>query len=418
MLATSELILESTQAERLESALGTYLREVPLYAGSQRESAASLLEQHRNLPLITKSDLRRGFPENFLGPNNRLDALLEADVIELEHTSGTSEQRTPLLLPKGWWNEQERRALALNPVTSRSGALAPEARRATIGSPSCNNDISYTGTPSCSERVVGQAQFVTLSKHPFLWSAADLERMTEETLDWNPLFLDVDPVYGVAFARHCERHGIRLPSLRFVLSSYEYLSLNHRRVLERAFGVPVYNLYGSTETGHLLMQDETGAMRPSLETAALDLAHLDERGIGDLVVTTLTNPYMPLVRYRIGDLARAEGSPYGTRYELHGRAADAPIRPDGKRVTVRDLDQCFAGLEGTAHYQLVQRADHYQLRIIPDAPGLAPATATELRERLEQLLDAAGAVRVETTDLIMPQGSGKFRLCIPPAGKH
>ena len=30
----------------------------------------------------------------------------------------------------------------------------------------------------------------------------------------------------------------------------------------------------------------------------------DPDGVGDLVVTTLTNDYMPLLRYRIGDLAR------------------------------------------------------------------------------------------------------------------
>jgi len=384
-----------------------------LYASAVRDTAGSLLEAHDRLPWLTKADIRRGFPENFLGANADLGSLVEQQLVEREFTSGTSDQRTPLILPKGWWAEQERRALALNPFLARSGALDPQARRVTISSPSCNNDISYTGAPSCADRRVGQAQFVTLSKYPFLWSEGDLARMAEETLDWNPLFLDVDPVYGVVFALYCERNRIRLPALRFIISSYEYVSVNHRRVMERAFGTPVFNLYGSTETGHLLMEDETGALRPSLETAALSVAHEDERGVGELIVSTLTNPFMPLLRYRIGDLVQAKPGSYGTRYELHGRAADAFTAPSGKRVTVRDVDQCFAGLDGVAHYQLTAPGDSFRLRYVTDGSGLAPATEATLRRRLEDILEAPGAMQIEATDLIVPQSSGKFRLCIP-----
>jgi phenylacetate-CoA ligase len=417
MLATQELILEATQAQRLEAALGKYLREVPLYSRAEVDSTASLLEQHRQLPLMTKPDIRQGFPQNFLGAGVDLEDLVDRDIVEREFTSGTSEQRTPLILPKGWWSKQERRTLALNPFITRSNGLVADARRVTISSPSCNNDISYTGTPSCSDRVVGQSQFIALSKYPFLWSESDLARMIEETADWNPVFLDVDPVYGMVFARYCERHGVRFPSLQFILSSYEYLSVTHRAVLQRAFGVPVFNLYGSTETGHLLMEDEAGRLRPSLETAALDLIDTDPRGVGDLVVSTLTNPFMPLLRYRIGDLARAETGPYGTSYELHGRTADAIVNSSGNRITVRDVDQSFVGVAGVAHYQLVQRPDHFQLRLISDRQGPDSEALMSLQDRLENILEAHGGIRLETTDLIIPQGSGKFRLSIPAPPK-
>ena len=176
----------------------------------------------------------------------------------MEQTSGTSEERTPLLLGRGWWAEQEDRALRLNPLVAAVLDEFPQARRVTINSPVCSGDIRYTGVPSRADRVVGNALFVSLSRYPFLWSEAELERMAAEAAEWQPQFLDVDPVYGVVFARYCERRGIRLPSLRFILASYEFVSVVHRRILERAFGVPVFNLYGSTETGHLLMENERG----------------------------------------------------------------------------------------------------------------------------------------------------------------
>ena len=262
--------------------------------------------------------------------------------------------------------------------------------------------------------MVGQALFVNLSRHPFLWSEPDLARMAAETADWAPQFLDVDPVYGVRFALHCEKHGLRFPSLRFVLASYEFLSVVHRRVLERVFGVPVFNLYGSTETGHLLMEDEHGAMRPSQVTAWLDLLDPDPRGVGELVVTTLTNDFMPLLRYRIGDLVERRGTPESPDFVVHGRVLDAFTLPDGRRVTTRDVDGCFTEVTRMAHYQLRQRPDGaWSLRFVPEGAGPDPAELAELQERLAGPLGDAGIVILEATDALMPESSGKFRLGYP-----
>jgi phenylacetate-CoA ligase len=290
----------------------------------------------------------------------------------------------------------------------------PEARRVTISSPVCSGDICYTGTPSRAERTVGNALFVSLSRLPFLWSEADLARMAAEAADWQPQFLDVDPVYGVVFARFCERHGIRLPSLKFVLCSYEFVSIAHRRILQRVFGAPVFDLYGSTETGHLLMEDEQGEMRASQETAFLEVLNTDARGAGALAVTTLTNDFMPLIRYRIGDLAERHERPYHTSYLVHGRQADAFTRPDGTRVTTWDIDRCFTDVPGIAHYQLCERAGgEFLLRLVPDVASPSAMETDELRRRLTALLGLRSRLMVQQTDLLMPESSGKFRLGYP-----
>ena len=178
--------------------------------------------------------------------------------------------------------------------------------------------------------------------------------MAAEMADWSPQFLDVDPVHGARFALYCEQHGLKFPSLKFILGSYEFVSVVHRRILERVFGVPVFNLYGSTETGHLLMENEAGEMKPSYDTAFLEIVNADARGIGELVVTTLTNDYMPLLRYRIGDLAERYEAAYGNHFTVHGRARDALMASDGQRVTTWQVDQCFAEANGIAHYELRQ----------------------------------------------------------------
>jgi len=421
MLATPDLIREAALPYRLGAVLPRWLREVPLYQQASHlprlEGEAIPLAELRRLPLITKQDIRRDFPRNFLRAGVELDNLLDQDLVELEHTSGTSEERTPLLLGRGWWAEQEERALRLNPLVSAVLDEFPRARRVTISSPVCNGDICYTGVPSRADRIVGNALFVSLSRYPFLWSQAELARMAAEAEDWQPQFLDVDPVYGVVFALYCERRGIRLPSLRFILCSYEYVSVAHRRILQRVFGVPVFNLYGSTETGHLLMEAGPGEMRPSFDTAMLEMLDPAGQGISELVVTTLTNDFMPLIRYRIGDLVERHERPYYTSYAVHGRAADAFCAADGRCVTVAQIDQCLADLPGFAHYQLTEReAGAYLLRFVPDCAAPATAAIEELRQRLGRLLGIRNGPAVQRTDLLMPESSGKFRLGYP-AGK-
>lgn len=418
MLATLETISEAVQRERLGTLLPRWLEKVPLYQAldSQTLNTAPTvdLQAFEALPLITKADIRANFPRNFLRPGVDLQDLQDQELVEVEHTSGTSEERTALILGQGWWAEQERRALELNAFVSQVIGRG-DTRRVTINSPSCSNDICYTGVPSMADRIVGNTLYVSLSRYPFLWGDADFARMAAETVEWKPEFLDVDPVYGVAFALYCERKGIRLPDLKFILASYEFVGVTHRAVLQRVFNVPVFNLYGSTETGHLLMEVGNGEMQASTETGFLELIDPDERGVGDLLVTTLSNDYMPLIRYRIGDLAKRQQHPYCTRYEVHGRAADAFTTPDGRRVTVWDVDRCFAGIPGIAHYQLSQPSvDAYLLRYVPDGVLPDQKSLTELRGRLGDLLGGVGAaITLEQVEGLLPETSGKFRLCYP-----
>jgi phenylacetate-CoA ligase len=421
MLTSPEIIIETDQSPRLSAAIPRWLDRVPLYRRPAYASAASALpaglaaeDWLADLPCITKKDLREGFPQNFLGDDQDLDALVEKNLVEIEHTSGTAEDRTALLLGYGWWAKQEQAALRQNKFVAKLLDEFPDARRVTINSPVCNNDICYTTVPSRAERLVGNALFLSLSRHPFLWSDDELARMADEAIAWQPLFLDLDPVYGVVFARYCERKNIRLPSVRFIICSYEFTSVAHRRILERVFGVPIFNLYGATETGHLLMENERGEMIPSPETAFLEVVETDAQGVGELVVTTLANEFMPLIRYRIGDLVERRDEPEQTTYVVHGREKDAFVLADATRVSIRQIDDCFAGVPGILHYQLIQSGEA-QFRLLVVADDVAPTEndLTELKERLQNRLGVERGLKIETADFLMGEGSGKFRLCYP-----
>lgn len=404
MLATPEIIREAAQCHRVQALLPRW-REVPLY----RDSLARHDSGFAGLPIISKAELRAAFPQNLLPAGRTLDELLAEHIIELEHTSGTSEDRLPVMFGRSWWNEQEARALRLNKFVARVLDEHPNARRATLTSPACNGLTCPTVWASPTQRTFGNSLFVNLARIPFVLSDAELQRMADEITEWSPQFLDVDPVHGMWFALFCERRGIRFPSLRFIICSYEFVSVVHRRILARVFGVPVFNLYGSTETGHLLMENEAGEMKTSLDTALLEMVDTDADGIGTLLATTLSNDFMPLLRYRIGDLAQRNEQPYGTDYIVHGRIRDALTATDGRRVTTWQVDQCFAGAAGIAHYQLRQNADGpARLRYIPDSGGPGEITLKQIVTNLEALLKTS--VTTESVPTLLPEASGKFRL--------
>ncbi|HUC86157.1 MAG TPA: hypothetical protein VL970_13255, partial [Candidatus Acidoferrales bacterium] len=403
MLATPELIREAAQLARVEELLPRW-RDVPLYGAAR---GGGFVHQ----PVIGKRELRENFPRNFLSPGQDLDALLASRAVELEHTSGSSQERVAVLFGRGWWNAQEARVLRLNRFVATVLEAHPQARRAALVPPVCNGLVCFSNYTSKTARTVDRTLFVNQARIPFLQSEAELARMAEEILEWSPQFLDLDPVHGAWFALYCERGGIRFPSVKFILCSYEFLSVAHRQILRRVFGLPVFNLYGSTETGHLLMENERGDMLACLDNVFYEILEPDARGVGSLVVTTLTNEIMPLVRYRIGDLAERRERPYSTDYLVHGRAPDSLLRRDGQRATTLEVDRCFADADGVLHYQVRQsRNGDCHLQFIPDREPPSSQTLAAVTGRLRELLQLEQAVTTEPVQLLPPLTSGKFRL--------
>ena len=403
MLATSELMRTTGQLARVDKLLPSWL-ELPIYR-------AAAEKEFSRWPLISKRDLRENFPGNFLRGGQSLDALLASKSIELEHTSGSSDERTPVLFRRGWWNIQENCMLRLNHYISRVLEANPFARRATLVPPVCNGLVCFSNYTAKSARTVEATLFVNQARIPFLLTEAEMARMADEILEWSPEFLDLDPVHGAWFAIYCERKGLVFPSVQFLLCSYEFVSVVHRNILQRVFGRPIFNLYGSTETGHLLFENEHGEMKDNPENVFYEIIDPDERGIGELVVTTLTNDIMPLVRYRVGDLVSGPPHSDGANYQIHGRVRDALRRWDGQRVTTLDIDRCFDAGSGIIHYQMRQdQTGNCDLQYIADHQSPDAADIASVTERIENLLQLRKKINAMTVQKLPPLTSGKFRL--------
>jgi len=86
-------------------------------------------------------------------------------------------------------------------------------------------------------------------------------------------------------------------------------------------------------------------------------------------------------------------------------------RCDGQRVTTLEIDRCFAGVNGIAHYQLRQNeAGDCDLQFIPDREVPGAGELKGVTGQLENLLRLENKIVVSTVEKLPPLTSGKFRL--------
>ncbi|WP_340116530.1 hypothetical protein [Pelagibius sp. 7325] len=219
----------------------------------------------------------------------------------------------------------------------------------------------------------------------------------EQQAEW---LLRVQPEYLLTYPSalrdlliYCGRKSIKIPSLRGVRTLSELLAPEIRELCREIWQLEIVDLYSTQENGYLALQcPESDSYHVQAESVILEV--LDENGtpcrpgeVGQVVVTSLLNFAMPLIRYAIGDMAEpgdlcscGRGLPVLSR--ILGRVRNTLRYPDGRRGWPMLGDIYHAGVEGIYQYQIVQRSlEDIELRLATAAP-LRPVDEDKLREWL------------------------------------
>ena len=167
----------------------------------------------------------------------------------------------------------------------------------------------------------------------------------EGQLEWlrrhSPDYLQTSPANAAALARSSIEHGIRFPALREVRTSGEPVSAETRALCREAWGAPLTDLYAADEVGCIALQcPDHEHYHVQSESVLVEVLDANDRAcspgtVGRVVVTTLQNFAMPLVRYDIGDLAEVgdpcpctRGLPVLRR--IAGRGSNTPVTDTGR----------------------------------------------------------------------------------------
>jgi phenylacetate-CoA ligase len=245
----------------------------------------------------------------------------------------------------------------------------------------------------------------------------------DEILDWldaeRPAYFSTHPSLLRALARLSIERKLRLTGLLEVRTLAEAIDPDLRELCRVAWNVPLTDVYSSTDAGYMALQcPEHTHYHVQAEGVYLEV--LDEQGracgpgeVGRVVVTTLQNLAMPLIRYDIGDYAEAgppcpcgRGLPVLNR--ILGRVRNMLVTPDGKTFWPAFGPLRLADVLPLRQFQFVQRtANLIEARLVVDAP-LDAAQEALLRERVFTRIPPGFDLKITYLDRIERSRSGKF----------
>ncbi len=212
-----------------------------------------------------------------------------------------------------------------------------------------------------------------------------------------------------ALARFVLDEKLSMPAgLAGVYSTAEVLTDAMREAMESAFGCKVFNQYGSREIPNIACECRHGRMHVFTDMVWLESVN------DQLLVTSLTNRLMPMLRYENGDAGRLlEGTcPCGLPFPLMEmgmcRSNDFILAPDGRRLHPSFFNRLLYGQTQVDAYQFVQEAPgNVKLRLA------GRPLSDMLKEEMTRALAAEGlALEIETVPEIERTISGKHRFVI------
>jgi phenylacetate-CoA ligase len=164
-----------------------------------------------------------------------------------------------------------------------------------------------------------------------------------------------------------------------------------RELIESSFSCPVYQLYGSNEFGPIAYEcPEEHKLHINSGTFLLELVDSKNKPSksGEVLVTSLINHGMPLLRYRIGDRSSWGKCSCGRTWpildSIEGRSDDFIMLPGGKLRSAFSLF-CLYDIPGLKEYQVVQEAEDYFLfRHVPTGHTLPNPSKMEIIDKIHR----------------------------------
>ncbi len=400
------------------------LRRLLLHAGSKVPYYAEQLADRRELverdpfaalqtlPLLTKDTIR-----------SRFDDLHSSDLASRrthDQTSGGSTGEPVRLTQDADYQDRVNAAQLL--YSTWTGRKFGEPELFVWGSERDIEQGSVGLRSSLANRLMGRRFF-----NAYRMEREAMKNLIED-LNRQPPKLIVAYVQSIdELASFAEREEIAIASPGAIISSAGTLHPPMRERIERVFGCRAFDRYGSREVGDIAGEC---ACHRGLHVLPWNnwVEIVDDAGEpvppgtdGRVVVTSLANFAMPLIRYEIGDRARmmpadeppCECGRTGQRIErVLGRSVDVFRAVDGAAVDGGWFTQLMFFKDFVERFQVVQRE-----------PGAVVFRLVTLRDPSRAELDeiVAGAraamgqgckVTFEVVDEIPPSPSGKYRYTI------
>ena len=220
----------------------------------------------------------------------------------------------------------------------------------------------------------------------------------------------------VARAMLEQERPLQSSRLKAIFTSSESLLAFQRETIEKAFGVSVWDRYGTSEFAVSMTACEAGNLHVDMEYCVVEVEaeeETDEYVRGGLLVTGLANDATPFLRYRIGDVGTRLKAPCacgraGDVYrDVDGRNEDYVMTPDGRLIG--RLDHIFKGQTEILEAQILQDSKEAIEVVFVPGEGYSEASEKKLLDQIRVRLGEEIHVDFVPVQAIPRERNGKFR---------
>jgi len=245
-------------------------------------------------------------------------------------------------------------------------------------------------------------------------SPTQLRHDHRELERWRPrcLIAYASALGALADVVQAERQRPHYPTQCFVTGA-EKLMPRHRELIEQVYQRPVHERYGSRDVGLMAFQVvAAGDADFEVDWANILIEPETPDGNSPILVTKLHADGMPMLRYRIGDVARfpsesRPGHPALRLREILGRAADRVWLADGSWVDGITFPHMFKD-QPVREFQVFQHPDlRVELRLVP-ASGFTTESQQQILQTVRANLPGL-EVRLALVDNIPRTKANKLR---------
>jgi len=421
-MSRDELI--SKQWELVRRTVNRAAREVPYYRkmysriGWDVNNSAFSYKDFLSLPKVEKQDVRDHLSE-FLNPNysgritNGSTSGSTGKSLTLYYSGGhESYSEAARWRAKGWWN------------------IKP-------GSP----QVAIWGRPYTGYRDRLSQKVKSYFMNSLIFSAFDLKKESIKKIWQRICHFKPHIIYGYpsaifALAEFIKQHRLSVDKLgiKVIMITAESCSLDQRLLIEEIFGCKTANEYGCSETGGFVYECPYGSWHISTELTFIEFLDQDGNPVssgsrGEIFLTDLRNDYMPLIRYRVGDI----GSPLlGTCKCGRGLPLmEVSVAKESDRILLKNGESYMSGdflyinkavTEAYPHsilqFRVTQKSvDLFEIEVVPGAESVN--SAEELFKKLmKKQLGANIKVHFKRVPNIERDPSGKLRYFVSEVNRR
>lgn len=205
-----------------------------------------------------------------------------------------------------------------------------------------------------------------ITLNTFVLSDKIIEDYINRLNKFKPEFIKayVHSIYDIS--KFINRNNIKIDFTPTIHCTTGPLYPEMRKEIKKAFNnAHVYNFYGSREVSaiatEIMNSSELSVLYDNVFVEVLDSNNQPVRkGVeGEIVITTLNNFYMPLIRYKIGDRGiKGDDLTFGTLKlkEVVGRTLGVIYKQDGSKIDGQFFTTLFFNKSGIRNFQLIQKS--------------------------------------------------------------